>query len=95
MVIEYIYKRLFTLNARQQGKLLLYHSYFPNSFIYLMHKKNGFPIFPSLDKSSFPTFKQPSSLKMSQTVLTVPTDQGTLIWAESIKFEPLKLNAHK
>jgi hypothetical protein len=30
--------------------------YFPNSFISLMHKKNGFPIFPSLDKSSFPTF---------------------------------------
>jgi hypothetical protein len=54
-----------------------------------------FPIFPSLDKSSFPTFKQPTSLKKSQSVPTSPTDQGTLIWTASDKFEPLNLNAHK
>jgi hypothetical protein len=58
-------------------------------------KRMVFPIFPSLDKSSFPTFKQPTSLKKSQTVPTGPTDQGTLIWTASIKFEPLKLDAHK
>jgi hypothetical protein len=28
-------------------------------------------------------------------VPTGPTDQGTLIWTASIKFKPLKLNAHK
>jgi hypothetical protein len=60
-----------------------------------MHKRMVFPIFPSLDKSNYLTFKQPTSLKMSQTVPTGPTDQGTLIWTASIKFEPLKLNAHK
>jgi hypothetical protein len=58
-------------------------------------QKKGFSHFPSLDKSSFSTFKQPTGLKMSQTVPTGPTNQGTLIWIASTKFEPLKLNTHK
>jgi hypothetical protein len=50
MVIVYIYKRIFTLNARHQGRLLLCHK-----FTFLTHLYNlcttelAFPNFPSLD----------------------------------------------
>jgi hypothetical protein len=50
-----------------------------------------FPIFPSLDQSSFQSLINQSHLKTCPTVPTSPTDQGTLIWTASNKFEPLPI----
>jgi hypothetical protein len=49
MVIVYIYKRIFTLNVRQQGKLLLCHKLL-SYVIYITYAlRIGLSYFPSLD----------------------------------------------
>jgi hypothetical protein len=50
LVIVYVYKRIFTLNARQQGKLLLMPQFTFLTHLYnLCTKELVFPIFLSLD----------------------------------------------